>query len=251
MHSISLSNPEKAGIVANDIIGDLLISRICPQGGVFFDIGAQYGAVFSSAWRHDPTLKVYAFEADTTKASTLKKVHPRLTVFDLAVGDAEGVASFYLDAKASGYNSLVPGRSGTRKVSVRVSSIDALLPNQPVDVMKVDVEGAELGVFKGAEQTIMRYFPLLMFECVLKEENTLGYSAGAIWKWLNDRDYLIFSPNRMAHNSPAYSKQAFVEAQNYPFQSHNWFAIHASRREEFRDAARSILKISKNFSASS
>ena len=59
--TMSLNNPEQAGLRANHIIADQLIARLCPRGGTFLDIGAQYGAVFSAALRQDTTLNVIAF----------------------------------------------------------------------------------------------------------------------------------------------------------------------------------------------
>lgn len=240
---LSTRNPEKAGIIANDIIAHRLISQICPKGGVFLDVGAQYGAVFSLAHEFDPTLTVHAFEAESKKAAALESTYPYANIYDVAVGEGEGEAVFYLNEQASGYNSLVPAEN-RKEVRVRVAAMDDLLPDIHADVIKIDIEGAELGALRGAAKTIKRSNPTIMFECVLPNENSLGYSAEKIWDWFNECGYHVFSPDRVAHDAPSLSKDAFCDAQQYPFRTHNYFAIAAPRRHEVRDSARSILGIS-------
>ncbi|MEL6467657.1 MAG: FkbM family methyltransferase [Pseudomonadota bacterium] len=239
---LSTHNPEQAGTIANGIIADRLIAQICPKGGIFLDIGAQYGAVFSAARKRDPSLQVYAFEADGQKAEALKAAHPYAQIFGVAVGEQEGEATFYVNPVASGYNSLVPAKD-RQEVRVRLAAVDDLLPDISPDVIKIDIEGAELGAFRGAEQTIARGKPTIMFECILPKENALGYSAGDIWDWFAAREYSISTPDRVAHDAPGLSKDTFCDAQLYPFRSHNYFAIAAARRREVRDRARSILKV--------
>ncbi len=51
------------------------------------------------------------------------------------------------------------------KITVRVERLDDVLPpDLPIHFMKVDVEGAELQVFRGALETIRRHRPLIAFE---------------------------------------------------------------------------------------
>lgn len=242
LRSLSIRNPEQAGIAANAIIADRLISQICPKGGTFLDIGAQYGAIFSSAYSFDNTLQIHAFEAESAKADDLKKIYPYAKIYDVAVGEEEGEATFYLNTAASGYNSLIP-EENRKKVKVRLAAIDDLIPNIEPDVIKIDIEGAELGAFRGAAKAIQRSNPTIMFECVLPTQNSLGYSAEKIWDWFDERGYGIFSPERVAHSAPSLRKDAFSDAQEYPFRSHNYFAISSARRLDVCDKARTILGI--------
>ena len=238
----SVVNPEKSGILANAIIADKLIAHLSPKGGTFFDVGAQHGAIFSMARSNDPSLNVFAFEAEKEKAEILKANFPYAEVFEVAVGESEGEATFYLNPEASGYNSLVPAED-RKAVTVRVAPIDDLVHGVKVDVMKIDIEGAELGALRGADKTLALYSPTIMFECVLAQENALGYSAAKLWEFFADRDYEIFAPHRLAHDAPPLGKDAFCNAQHYPFVSHNYFAVSTARRIEVRDKARRILGV--------
>lgn len=239
---VSMYNPEMAGILSNAIIADRLISRISPKGGTFLDIGAQYGAVFSLARQFDQTLQVHAFEAEPGKADALKAAYPYARVHCVAVGERDGETSFYLNSKASGYNTLVPGEE-LKEVTVRMATIDSEIPDVEADVIKIDIEGAELGALRGAKKSVERNRPVIMFECVLPEENSLGYSAERIWDWFNEREYTVLTPDRVAHDAPPLSRSAFIDAQQYPFRSHNYFAVASERKVELRDSARLILGV--------
>jgi hypothetical protein len=72
-----------------------------------------------------------------------------------------------------------------------VRQLDSLgLPQ--VDALKIDVEGAELNVLRGAEKTINRDHPGILIE--FSEDNTrqFGYEPGAIKDWLEARGYNTF-----------------------------------------------------------
>lgn len=242
LYLISKKNPEKAGFLSNAIIADRLISNICPENGIFLDVGAQYGAIFSRAKKFQSTINVFAFEADYSKSKQLSNIYPYATIYGIAVGEKEGTATFYLNSKASGYNSLVPNEKYD-KTTVRIAAIDDLLPDMNVDVIKIDIEGAELGALRGARKTIQRGRPTIMFECILPRENSLGYSAEKIWSWFHRNEYSIFTPDRVAHDAPPMGKETFLDSQQYPFRTHNYFAIHHTKIDFIKNRSRYILNI--------
>ena len=55
--------------------------------------------------------------------------------------------------------------------------------------------------------------------------------------------YLIFVPDRLAHDAPPLTLEAFLDAHFYPFRTQNFFSVHRERRTEIRDKARNILGI--------
>ncbi len=75
-----------------------------------------------------------------------------------ALSDFEGNGSLYLSASGSGEHSMLP--KSHKKVSVPVHTVDGLMKKLGVgslDVMKVDVEGAEMGVLKGSSQMLREH----------------------------------------------------------------------------------------------
>jgi hypothetical protein len=78
---------------------------------------------------------------------------------------------------------------------VEVVTLDSALEHKPfksIDVIKIDIEGAELRALRGATKTIERFKPLLLIEIVesaLREAGTTSEELGA---FLRQRDYVLF-----------------------------------------------------------
>ena len=244
LRTLSFGNPEAAHCVANDILADRLISRLCPTDGTFVDIGAHIGSILSAVHHHVPNAKIIAFEADPSKIKHLRSRYPFCELFDVALGEREGTAEFQINTSATGYNTLVieAGKS-LPCISVRIAALDNVLGDCAVDLVKIDVEGAELGVLIGGEKLIGNSKPTIMFESTGVGVNALGYSPQLLWQWLTERGYQIFTPDRLAHDAPPLALDAFVDGHQYPFHTHNYFAVYQDRRTEIRDISRKILNI--------
>jgi len=240
-------NPETAAADANDVIAERLITRLAAPGKVFADVGAHIGSMLSQVRRFDPSVDVVAFEAEPDKARALQQAFPWCKVFAVAVGEAQGEVVLTVNDDTSGYNSIVSGRVvGGRQIPVPLATIDSLVGDEEIDAMKVDVEGAELGVFRGAAGLIDRARPTIMFESVGEGANSLGFSPEAIWDWFRSHDYLLLTPDRVAHDARAMDRDTFIDCHRYPFRTRNYFAVARDRRNEIRDRARGILGIVAN-----
>jgi hypothetical protein len=82
-----------------------------------------------------------------------------------------------------------------------------------------------------------------MFESGPNGDDGLAYSKEEILDFLNSLDFSVVVPNRVAHNDDGLSTAGFVESHLYPRRTTNYFAIPKERRVEFRDRARTILRI--------
>lgn len=241
----ALRSPEVWGIAAQDTVADALLSRLCRPACTFVDVGAHIGSVLSEVQRHDPSVQLIAIEAMPNKVKAIRRSFPHAIVHSCAVGEGEGTVSFFVDTERSGFSSLAksnrPG-SETQEVQVEQRRIDTLLPDVvDVDVIKIDVEGAELGALRGAEATIARWRPVVMFESVAEGGLALGYSVGDIFDWFTEHGYEVRVPNRVAHDGPALSRDGFIESHCHPRRTTNYFAVPKARRIEIRDRARAIL----------
>jgi FkbM family methyltransferase len=173
---------------------DLLIRSIRP-GDCVIDVGASFG-VFSYAFLQRGAI-VHAFEPQPVCLATLNayaRAHPRLHVHPIALSDAsgDGVLTLPVTAPAPGspgatLRSDVPAAA---TIDVHLGALDDF-DIADVSLIKVDVEGGELGVLRGAIETIRRSRPLLMIEIeqrhhhepvasVIAEVLALGYRGAVL-----------------------------------------------------------------------
>ena len=144
-----------------------VIQRILKPGDVFIDVGANVGLhTLAAAKAMEGRGKIIAFEpfAETARlleASVWLNGFSSITeIHQAAVSTASGSQLLYLGA-TSGHHSLFPlyAETGEHSKSVQVPLVkidDVIDEKQPVALIKIDVEGAELQVLETAGQTILR-----------------------------------------------------------------------------------------------
>jgi len=168
------------------------------SGDVVYDVGAQLGtyailAVQCSA----PNGRAVAYEPmDGSRKFLnlhlrLNQVENQVIVRSFCCGSQAGTARLYHDAgKIDGDCSLVP-RTGSEHSDVKLVTLDSevselgLIPS----VIKIDVEGWEWEVLKGARRTLERYRPCLLLSLHPPALTELGVSDGAVLSWLEELGY--------------------------------------------------------------
>jgi FkbM family methyltransferase len=236
----AISFSQSLGDTFNNQLAAILVTKIAKKGSTFIDIGAHIGSVVSAARRRSG-LNVIAVAAIPEKADKLRKKFRDVTVFCCALSDKEGEASFFINLDASGYSSLNRNSARVREITVKLERLDNIIDADNVDVIKIDVEGAELGVLRGAEMLINRCRPTIMFES--GPEELMGFTKDAMWQWMKDHDYVIYAPDRLAHTGQPMSLDVFLDSHSYPRRTTNYFAVHSTRIGEIRKAAISALNL--------
>jgi FkbM family methyltransferase len=238
---------ETVGTIANDQLATTLITKICGSHKTFLDVGAHIGSIIAQVRHNDPSIKIVAFEAIPEKVLNLRRRFPFVDLHGCAVGDTTGEVSFFVDTQRSGYSSLArPTRNDENsklEIKVPIEKMDDLVKSDDVDAIKIDVEGAELGVLRGAVGILRKCRPIVMFESGPKGDDGLGYSKEEILNFLNSLGFSVVVPNRLAHDDDGLTTVGFIESHLYPRRTTNYFAIPTERRTEFRDRARNILRL--------
>jgi FkbM family methyltransferase len=181
------------------------LDRVLKPGMVFVDVGANDGYyTLFAAQRVGPSGRVLAVEPSTRERANLERNIARnglanVTVVPLALGSSCGMAELHLAQSAhSGHNTL--GRFANDGVQaesveqVKVCTLDSLAPGlalDRIDVMKIDVEGAEASVIAGARDLLAATRPLIVLEISDKALRGQGSDAGRLITALRDLDYEI------------------------------------------------------------
>jgi|GEM_PF-570532 len=177
-------------VYANDLIGidinqygvyerdelDLLWGLLAPlqpvfAAGVALDIGANIGN--HTLWLAHRFGMVHAFEPHPLTHELLQfntRRAPNVERHALALGAGAGSAQLWVDSTNMGGSTLQYGRPEVQQaVAVRIEALDVLVASGALDLrglclVKIDVEGHEEAVLRGALNTLGREQPLLVFE---------------------------------------------------------------------------------------
>ena len=236
-------SPESVGTVANDQLAALLVVSLCRSGHVFVDVGAHIGSITAGARRNSRPSKIVAVEAIPERAASLRRRFPDVEVAQCAVGESDGSeVAFFVNAAQSGYSTLAR-EEGLREIKVALRTLDSVLGGHAVDVIKIDIEGGELGALRGAVNVLSTHRPTVMFESAPGCGSRLGYSTTDLWRFFEGLGYVVAAPNRLAHDGDDMSLEAFNDSHLYPRRTTNYFAVPRERRDEMRERARLVLGI--------
>ena len=158
------------------------------RGGVLVDIGANEGDWTAGVLRAVPGVRIIAAEpGDEPRAvlSTRFGADPNVTIDPRAVTDAPGVATYHR-TRASVFASLLPPEHALHElyalpgfptevletVEVPTVTLDELVGDQHVPVLKLDVQGGELAVLRGGHRVLERT------DAVLVEVLFVGHYEG-------------------------------------------------------------------------
>jgi FkbM family methyltransferase len=149
-----------------------LVLSLLPADGVFLDVGAYFGWYALNVAHSRPHARVLAFEPVPASQDHLEenRVRNGLTNVRLvraAVGAEPGEAEMALPPPTNGGSAHLSMEGAGGHVRVPVTTLDAFAAEERlprIDMVKIDVEGAELEVLRGAEGVLRRFRPLLLVE---------------------------------------------------------------------------------------
>jgi FkbM family methyltransferase len=200
------------------------VERFLKPGMVVLDAGAHHGFyTLLAARRVGSRGRVVAFEPSARERRRLRinlvlNVSRNVRVEPLALGAHNGRGAFFVVSGIDdGCNSMRPPvvDDPYTRTTVRVVTLDAYLAEHrigPVDFVKIDVEGGELALLRGAERLLASPSrPVLMCELVDTRTAPWNYQARDIHAFLARRDYLWFSPTPSGHLRPVSAKDRYHE----------------------------------------
>jgi FkbM family methyltransferase len=145
-------------------------------GQVFYDIGANVGFFTTLAAKLVGNRgQVYGFEpfpdcAEAARNNARRNGFDQVTIRQAAVSKYEGMGSFALKGTISMFHLASEAEKATAKLSmiqVPVVTIDGMVSRgelRPPDYVIIDVEGAELDVLEGMQNTIKTHRPAILCE---------------------------------------------------------------------------------------
>jgi FkbM family methyltransferase len=151
------------------------VMQLVRPGSVVVDVGANFGLyALSAALYARPQGRVFAFEPAPNAFALLERniadngLSGIVTAKPVAVGATAGRAAFYIgrDVSFSSLHRTQRLEDNAAAVDVEIVALDAALAHvQSVDLLKIDVEGGEADVLRGARELLRRSrAPIVQFE---------------------------------------------------------------------------------------
>ncbi len=141
---------------------------------------------------------VLAFEPMPRERAILQRNIERnqlntVRVYDYALSDHTGTAVMKPDCRGQ----MQSDTQGAQEDTVEMIPLDNLWESigwDRLDVVKIDVEGAEAGVLKGMTGVLKKYQPFLLMEVHPPQLRDFGSSAGEVIDWLASEFGYSFTP---------------------------------------------------------
>jgi FkbM family methyltransferase len=176
-----------------------------PTDGVFVDVGAHIGYYSLKAAHkvgsngrviavepNPETLKKLRANLDASKALKIVQVAP------FACSDKEADLEFFAAPRSNTGESSLARNNATQEgndvktYQVHARPLDDILEEagvKRVDTIKIDVEGADFMVLKGAERTINRFHPVIYVETIDRHLKEMGSSVAELKSWVLAHGY--------------------------------------------------------------
>lgn len=157
-----------------DRLTKAIMKRIIKANSNCIDVGCHKGEMLEIILKLAPAGKHFAFEPIPFFYDFLiKQFQTKAHIYPYALAEKSGEAIFNYVKNAPAYSGLKKRKYNIQnpdieEINVEIKTLDELIDSEiKIDFIKIDVEGAEFGVLKGARQILKNSKPFIIFECGL------------------------------------------------------------------------------------
>lgn len=195
----------------------LVIKKVCQENSNCVDVGCHKGEVLDIMRKYAPKGHHFGFEPipELYQALQFKYSKTEAQIFDIALSNEKGIKTFNFVVSNPAYSGLIkrqydkPHEQDT-SIEVRVDLLDHIIPKDtPIALMKIDVEGGEMGVLEGGKQTILRAKPIIIFEHGMGASDYYGTKPEQLYDFLQSCGYKVATMKRWLKGETSFSKEEF------------------------------------------
>jgi FkbM family methyltransferase len=161
-----------------------IVASTLRSGDVYIDVGANEGDLVVLASRAvGASGRILAFEPQKELADRLRRMAmvyqmSNVEVAQVVLGDRNGLTTFFVDPAKRSSASVSVSWHGGRETQYEMVRLDDWLDGRGVDridLVKIDVEGAELLVIRGGRKTLMERRPPVVLEIRDEQARQIGF----------------------------------------------------------------------------
>jgi FkbM family methyltransferase len=214
-----------------------IIQRVCRIDSNCLDVGCHKGEILALFLHHAPQGRHHAFEPIPHLYKHLLQnfQSPNCHIHEVALSDKKGTTSFNYVISNPSYSGLIKRSYDRPKeedtlITVETDTLDTLLPeNYRVDFIKIDVEGGELQVLRGAVRLLKKWKPVIIFEHGLGASDAYGSTPEQLFDLLSHCDLAVNTLSGYVRNTTPMNQDqfstCFYQRQHYYFAAYP--PIHA------------------------
>jgi FkbM family methyltransferase len=171
---------------------------------LILDVGANAGLFTHLIWTKRQDAEFIVFEPLPRMARKItewkEKTGARLTLHQKGVSDRSGTATFYASEEGDPTASLKPEGPKALQLTIPIVTLDSVVPERSVLLMKVDVEGCECEVLAGGKQTVARTRFLILEAHTPEALDKIQKQLGSGWRTrrVGASDFLFSRSNEPA-----------------------------------------------------
>ena len=172
-----------------------IMERLLSEDSNCVDVGCHAGVMLDDILRFSPKGFHYGFEPLPDLSENLLKkfqAFKNVEIRKSALSDSSGAVTFQHVVSNPGFSGLLQRKydrpnEEIHEISVITEKLDDVIPeSMKISFIKIDVEGAELQVLRGAVETIKRCHPAIVFEHGLGAADCYGTTPEDIYGLLVD-----------------------------------------------------------------
>lgn len=205
-----------------------IIRRVLRKDSNCIDVGAHKGAILKEMIKAAPLGKHLAFEPlpDLYEELKLNFNGNNVKVYTYALSDNGGLTSFNYVTTNPAYSGILKRDydrpEQDRIIQVEVRRLDDIVDlDMPIKLIKIDVEGAEFGVLKGANKLMTRWKPVIIYEQGLGGADIYGTQPGHFFDYMQLFGYKISLMEYYLRDKEPLSREEyclnFTKGYNYYF----------------------------------
>lgn len=172
----------------------LIMQMVLRDGLNCVDVGAHVGEILREMVRLSPSGNRYAFEPIPNLYQQISGCEGfrNVKIMDVALSDTSGEATFYWVVNDPAYSGLKQRRYDRpdpelSEIAVRKQRLDDIVPpDMAIDFIKIDVEGGELPVMRGAKRILTQCRPYIVFESGKGASDRYGTDGGTLYSFLSE-----------------------------------------------------------------
>lgn len=204
-----------------DRLTNKIMKQVIRKNSNCIDIGCHKGEMLEKMIQLAPEGIHFAFEPIPELFHKLKKnFENQVEIFPYALSDYSGFSSFQFVKNAPAYSGLkirkyAIDEPNIEEIQVEIRQLDEIIKEKtPIHFIKIDVEGGEFAVLKGAKELLLRDAPIVVFECGLGASDFYNTDPSILYQFVKDVNLQIYTLECFVKKGNALTCEQFLDMYN-------------------------------------